>query len=301
MTCDEVRRLGVTDATERRLRTFHERYRDPFSAVGLLVVEQVVRGGRGEAAGLEVGDVLTDLGRGAVPFPDFDGLEAFLDDRLGAQLTLAVERAGRRVDVDVPAGAECLHRLNPATFLEFGGGVLHALSLGAARNGNLDIRSGVYVAFAGFVLDTAGVPAHSVVVALGDEPTPDVEAGAGKGCEISNFKGASLGRFPLVSAVFRTSDHLSERSRSVHVFSGTRARGTPTLKRRRSNHPFLPRSRPSSARPRSSGTASASRCAFITLATSTTSRSPSSASTGAGSSAAQCGNQPRLWGGGHRT
>ena len=166
----------MTDATERRLRTFHERYRDPFSAVGLLVVEQVIRGGRGEAAGLEVGDVLTDLGRGAVPFPDFDGLEAFLDGRLGAQLTLVVERAGRRVDVDVPAGAECLHRLNPATFLEFGGGVLHALSLGAARNGNLDIRSGVYVAFAGFVLDTAGVPAHSVVVALGDEPTPDVEA-----------------------------------------------------------------------------------------------------------------------------
>ena len=41
-----------------------------------------------------------------------------------------------------------------------------------------------------------------------------------------------LGRFPLVSADFWTSDHLSERSRSVNVYFGTRARGTATLKRR---------------------------------------------------------------------
>ena len=50
--------------------------------------------------------------------------------------------------------------------------------------------------------------------------------------EIPNFKGSYLGRFPLVSADFWTSDHLSERSRSVAAFSGTRARGTLTLKRR---------------------------------------------------------------------
>jgi len=41
-----------------------------------------------------------------------------------------------------------------------------------------------------------------------------------------------LGRFPLVSADFWTSDHLSERSRSVDAVSETRARGTLTLKRR---------------------------------------------------------------------
>jgi hypothetical protein len=39
--------------------------------------------------------------------------------------------------------------------------------------------------------------------------------------------------FPLVSADFWTSDHLSERSRRADAFSGTRARGTLTLKRRR--------------------------------------------------------------------
>ena len=56
--------------------------------------------------------------------------------------------------------------------------------------------------------------------------------GAGQESEIPNFKGSFLGRFPLVSADFWTSDHLSERSRSVDAFSGTRARGTLTLKRR---------------------------------------------------------------------
>ena len=55
---------------------------------------------------------------------------------------------------------------------------------------------------------------------------------AGQESEIPNFKGSYLGRFPLVSADFWTSDHLSERSRSVDAFSRTGARGTLTLKRR---------------------------------------------------------------------
>ena len=61
---------------------------------------------------------------------------------------------------------------------------------------------------------------------------PKVVLRAAKESEIPNFKGSYLGRFPLVSADFWTSDHLSERSRSVDAFSGTRARGTLTLKRR---------------------------------------------------------------------
>ena len=63
-------------------------------------------------------------------------------------------------------------------------------------------------------------------------------AGAGHESDIPNFKGSFLGRFPLVLADFWTSDHLSERSRSVDAISGTRARGT--LKRRGIS-PFPPR------------------------------------------------------------
>jgi len=54
---------------------------------------------------------------------------------------------------------------------------------------------------------------------------------AAKESGIPNFKGSFLGRFPLVLADFWTSDRLSERSRSVDAFCGTRARGTLTLKR----------------------------------------------------------------------
>jgi hypothetical protein len=47
---------------------------------------------------------------------------------------------------------------------------------------------------------------------------------AGQESEIPNFKGSYLGRFPLVSADFWTSDHLSERSRSAGCFFLERAR-----------------------------------------------------------------------------
>ena len=60
----------------------------------------------------------------------------------------------------------------------------------------------------------------------------DVANGAAQESDIPNFKGSFLGRFPLISADFWTSDHLSERSRRVGAFLGTRARGTLTLKRR---------------------------------------------------------------------
>ena len=55
-----------------------------------------------------------------------------------------------------------------------------------------------------------------------------VQDGAGKGRDVPSFHGSSLGRLLPVSADFWTSDHPSERSRSVDAFSGTRARGTLT-------------------------------------------------------------------------
>ena len=76
--------------------------------------------------------------------------------------------------------------------------------------------------------DYGGIKVHADEAAV----NVNVWLGAGKGCDIPNFKGSHLGRFPLVLADFWTSDHLLERSRSVDAFSGTHARGTLTLKRR---------------------------------------------------------------------
>ena len=55
---------------------------------------------------------------------------------------------------------------------------------------------------------------------------------AGNGCDIPNFKGSYLGRVPLVSADFWTSDRLSEESRSVDVVFATHTHRTLKLKRR---------------------------------------------------------------------
>ena len=80
------------------------------------------------------------------------------------------------------------------------------------------------------MLKDQGVRVRGVIL---NKVQPDkvdmVRVRAGKGCEHPNFKGSYLGRFPLASADFRTSDHLSERSRSG---DGVSARRQPTLKRR---------------------------------------------------------------------
>ena len=73
---------------------------------------------------------------------------------------------------------------------------------------------------------------HAELDCANDATVADERCRAGQESEIPNFKGSSLGRFPLVSADFWTSDHLSERFRSVNASSGTRARRTLTLKRR---------------------------------------------------------------------
>ena len=93
-----------------------------------------------------------------------------------------------------------------------------------SRDGSQQVRA----ALASSVGDLAPALGRDATVAR----VLPVLLGAAQESEIPNFKGSDLGRFSLVSADFWTSDHLSERSRSVDAFSGTRARGTLTLKRR---------------------------------------------------------------------
>ena len=96
--------------------------------------------------------------------------------------------------------------------------------LAAARAGGVDGSQRVHVATAR--LEAARAARDASVAA-----ERAVDGRAGKESEIPNFKASYLGRFPLVLADFWTSDHLSERSRSVDAFFGTRARGTLMLNR----------------------------------------------------------------------
>ena len=70
------------------------------------------------------------------------------------------------------------------------------------------------------------------------------------GCDMPHSKGASLGRVPLVSADFWTSDHVLERSRRVPACSGTHTHSTLASQRRRVAP--VPRRRSTRASPRSS-------------------------------------------------
>ena len=87
------------------------------------------------------------------------------------------------------------------------------------------------------VITTALIPGRKAPVMITEDMVAAMGAGsvtvrAAQESEIPNFKGSDLGHFPLVSADLGTSDHLSERPRRVDAFSGTRARGILTLKRR---------------------------------------------------------------------
>ena len=71
-------------------------------------------------------------------------------------------------------------------------------------------------------LDASSSRATIRLVDLAGSERVAVAGGAGNGRDVP--KGSDLGRFPLVSADFWTSDHPTERSRSVDACSGTRAR-----------------------------------------------------------------------------
>jgi len=90
-------------------------------------------------------------------------------------------------------------------------GILKSCRRRLLENG-VDVRFGARVT--AFERDASGACVGVRVAASGAAPRLiKADARAGKGCEIPNFKGSYLGRFPLVLADFWTSDHLSERSR----------------------------------------------------------------------------------------
>lgn len=161
---DELRRLGLRPETEARVRRAHP------DAIGMLVVDEVVPGGPGDGQ-LEPGDVLVSaVGRTLTTFLP---LEAALDDGVGGEIALSLERGGEPLEVRLTVAD--LHAVTPSEFLELGRGVVHALSLQQARNHAVS-PGGVYVAAPGYALGRAGIPRAAVITAVGDVPTPDLDA-----------------------------------------------------------------------------------------------------------------------------
>jgi S1-C subfamily serine protease len=155
---DELRRLGLSEATEASVR---RRFPD---ATGMLVVSEVLPGTSGDGA-LRVGDILV---RVAGEFlTEFVPMETILDLAVGRTVQYDVERGGQ--SLQVPVVVQDLNQLSPAEFLQFGDAVVHDLSYQQARHFNRE-AAGVFVANPGFVLASAGIPRSSVIVTMnGDE------------------------------------------------------------------------------------------------------------------------------------
>lgn len=159
---DEVRKLGLTTASEQRARALRP------AGTGMLVVREVQPGGPAENK-VQIGDVVVAIdGR---PVLDFVTLESTLDDAIGRSVRVEVERAGQPAAADVPV--EDLAGLVPDELVEIGGGTVHDLSIHQARAAQIPIR-GVYVADAGTVLRNGGLGEGKVIVEIDGHPIADL-------------------------------------------------------------------------------------------------------------------------------
>ncbi|XBH61908.1 hypothetical protein VPH35_116266 [Triticum aestivum] len=87
-------------------------------------------------------------------------MESLLDESVGREINLQVERGGTPLTVKLKVGD--LHSITPNHFLEVSGAVIHPLSYQQARN--LGFKCGlVYVAEPGYMLSRALVPPYSII------------------------------------------------------------------------------------------------------------------------------------------
>ncbi len=156
---DELARLGLKPETEAEVRKAEPR------RTGMLVVREVQPGSMAEGV-LEPGDILIRLdGKLA---DNFEPLSQVLDDKVGKNVTIEVQRGGVTSSRELPV--QSLDQITPDEYLELGDGVVHTLSWQQARHLNSPI-SGVYVANPGYVLGSAGIPRGAVITEFNGKPT----------------------------------------------------------------------------------------------------------------------------------
>jgi S1-C subfamily serine protease len=155
---DELRRLGLKAATEAEARKARP------DNTGMLVVDNVQAGSPSDQQ-LQPGDILVRMN--GQPVTGFEPLEALLDDNVGAEVSLELERGGESYKARI--AVQDLHAITPDAYLELGEAVLHTLSYQEARHFHLPVR-GVFVASPGYSLDAAGVPRGAVITELNGRP-----------------------------------------------------------------------------------------------------------------------------------
>jgi len=161
-TYDELRRLGLTDETEALVRSTYP------DLTGMLTVQQVIAGSPADGR-LQPGDILVRINGELVI--EFVPLAATLDGQVEKDITVDIERGGRRITETFPVSD--LHGITPDEFLQFGDAVVNDLSYQQARHYNHPLE-GIYVANPGYLLSKAAIPRGAVISELGGVPVDDL-------------------------------------------------------------------------------------------------------------------------------
>ncbi|HVN43000.1 MAG TPA: trypsin-like peptidase domain-containing protein, partial [Steroidobacteraceae bacterium] len=151
---DELVRLGLRPQTESEAR------RAAPGQTGMLVVKEVLPGSTTDGK-LQPGDILTRVDGRLVTA--FQPLEEVLDDSVGRDIEVEVERGGQRLVQRL--AVQNLHAITPSEYLEFGDAVVHTLSYQMARHFNAPVH-GVFVANAGYALNSAGIPRGALITSV---------------------------------------------------------------------------------------------------------------------------------------
>ena len=161
---DELRRLGLAAASEAAARKAAP------ANTGMLVVANVQEGSPADGQ-LAPGDVLVSIeGR---PVAGFEPLEALLDERVGGEVRLGLERGGQPYEARLKV--QDLHSITPDAYLEVGEAVLHTLSYQEARHFHRAV-AGVFVASPGYSLDAGGVPRGALITEVDGHPVANLDA-----------------------------------------------------------------------------------------------------------------------------
>ena len=163
-TFDELKRLGLSAGTERAVRD------SDAGQSGMLTVKEVINGSPA-AAKIRPGDIVLALNNVAVT--SFESLAVQLDEHVGDDLLLVIERGGERLEMTLVVSD--LHQLTPDAYLEFGNAIVNNLSYQQALNFNLPL-SGVYVASPGYVLGNHAIPFRAVISEIGGQPVDGIDA-----------------------------------------------------------------------------------------------------------------------------
>jgi len=160
---DELRRLGLSEESERKLRSAFP------DNTGMLTIEQVVPGSPADAK-LEPGDILLQINGELVT--EFVPLAAVLDDNVGTSVAVDIERGGNAMRFDIVVGD--LHAITPDEYVEVGDAIINTLSYQQARHYNLPVQ-GVYVANPGYLMSRSAIPRGAVVTHFDGEQVGNLD------------------------------------------------------------------------------------------------------------------------------